>query len=675
MANDDDLHPSSDPLPEPISFSDPGPLHEPAAVPAPQPVAVPSRKSSSVRPAGERSGTAAGDDSLAGNSMSGNSMSPAKWQGKRVGNFRIMGFLGRGAMASVYRAEDLRLKRHVALKLFPTIITQGKKPIRLERFIREARSAAALDHPGIVRVYEADEYRGWYYIAMELVEGGPLGRLVESSGPFDAARAGHIGAEVGEALEFAHDHGIIHRDVKPDNILLARGGRAKLVDFGLAFRSDPSDRFHVIDEAVGTAFYMAPEICRGDGASALSDQYALAGTVWALLTGAPPYPGSTRAEVMEAHLNAPVPSLRKLRPDLPQGLCNAIEKGLAKRPEDRFMIVDQFAKVLRVYTIGASASGSGSAPVVVQEQQPQRRRAPGLPMTAARKRQLTYAAAGVGALLVAGAILFALSGDDAAPSAEQPTKATVAAAPVPADKPKVAPKPAAPAAPTGPVRDRHVFADFDDKGRGRFEYPPTSSGSTSGIIVGSTNTVAQDPARGWVQKLTLLDDPAKSTAPENPDGWFVRHVSGQRSTRVENLPRPTKGWIGFWAMTQAPAIRVAIALDNTADVTADRGIKQPLLADGQWHHYQWNLEDSSFWTRWLNGDGVIDTEDFTIDSIQLWGPNADAVVYLDDITHDVKGPIAPPDAGVTAAAGVSAAAGASAAPAPVAQPATTTPAP
>jgi hypothetical protein len=198
--------------------------------------------------------------------------------------------------------------------------------------------------------------------------------------------------------------------------------------------------------------------------------------------------------------------------------------------------------------------------------------------------------------------------------------------------------------PSGPVVDHHVFADFADKDRGTFKFPPTASGSTAGILTTSTNSVVQDPSRGWVQQLMILDDPAKSSTPENPDGWFLRHISGQRSSRAENLPRPTKGWIGFWAMTKAPGLRVAIAIDNEKDVTADRGIKQPLIADGQWHAYEWNLEDNAFWQPWLNGDGTIDGADFTIDSIQMWGPNADAVVYIDDVTHNAVGHLEAPKA-------------------------------
>lgn len=290
----------------------------------------------------------------------GGSSGVAPWQGKRVGPFRIVGFLGRGAMARVFRAEDMRLKRHVALKVFPTQVDSSKGPVRLQRFIREAKSGAALEHAGIVRVYEIGESNGVYYIAQELIEGGSIGRMLGANGPFDVMRACQVGAEVGEALEFAHDHGVVHRDVKPDNILLGRGGKVKLADFGLAFRNDPEDAGVSLEEAVGTAYFIAPEICRGQGATPLSDQYSLAATLWYLLTGTPPFKGQSRSDVIEQQVRATLPNLKELRPDLPDGLVKAITKALSKNPEQRYLSCDQFAKVLRLYTIGSADSNPES---------------------------------------------------------------------------------------------------------------------------------------------------------------------------------------------------------------------------------------------------------------------------------------------------------------------------
>lgn len=605
-----------------------------------------------VDPAANPNASTGPDGSIAPPTAEKPAASSSNWQGKRVGNFRILGFLGRGAMGRVFRAEDTRLKRHVALKVFPTQVEQGKGKVRLERFLREARSTAALDHPGIVHVYEADEFKGWYYIAMELVEGGPVGRMIEANGPFDTARACQIGAEVGEALEYAHDHGVIHRDVKPDNVLIARGGRAKLVDFGLAYRSDPTDNFHVIDEAVGTAFYIAPEICKGHGATPLSDQYSLAGTVWTLLTGAPPFAGQTREELIKHQVSTPLPKLRTLRADLPEGLCRAIEKGLAKKPEDRHINCEQFAKILRVYTIGssASASSSGLQPTVAAEPAattpPPIAYAPVKPKDSKRTLLIAGVAGGVALLGVAIFLLFGV-----APRSSPPPMTTVVTSPTPPPTPTpVARTPGPPVVTTPPKPagelppgDRFVYAGFADNSRGKFDYAPNASGSTQGILAASTNLITRDEERGLVQKLSIVDDPAKAKTPDGTDGWFVRSISGQHSRRDENVPRPTKGWLGLWLKTDAPGLRVSIAIDNTADVTADRGVPKPVVADGKWHCYEWNLEDNGEWQKWLGGDGIVnDTPDFTIDSIQLWGPNADATVLIDDVSHNATGHVATP---------------------------------
>lgn len=288
----------------------------------------------------------------------------ARWKGKKIGHFKLIDMLGRGAMAWVFRAEDLNLGRHVALKIFPTQVKKGETTTRLERFLREAKAQSTLEHPGIVRVFEAGESGGWCYIAMELVEGGSLEKLISASGPLDVVRAAQVIAEVGEALEFAHDHGVIHRDVKPANVMLARGGRAKLGDFGLAFRSDPSDSFYLNDEPVGTAFYIAPEVVRGKPATPQSDLYGLGATLYFLLTGNPPYAGSSRQKVIRQHLHAPVPDIREARPDVPDSLAQVIAKAMAKNPEDRFLSTEQFAKVLRVYTIGGGVGPSASGVVI-----------------------------------------------------------------------------------------------------------------------------------------------------------------------------------------------------------------------------------------------------------------------------------------------------------------------
>ncbi|MBI5382787.1 MAG: phosphodiester glycosidase family protein [Opitutae bacterium] len=189
------------------------------------------------------------------------------------------------------------------------------------------------------------------------------------------------------------------------------------------------------------------------------------------------------------------------------------------------------------------------------------------------------------------------------------------------------------------AQDIAVFSDFYAGDKGTFAYAPTASGSTQGVLATSTNTTVQSSSaysRGWFQRLTIRDDPAVSTVSENPTGgWFVRHLSGATGAPADNLSRPTLGYVGFWARTSTAGISAAIAVD--APSTADRGIKRALTADGQWHLYQWNLADPAQWQSWGGSDGLITGSAFTVDSIQLFGPNADAVVELDQIMHNTYG--------------------------------------
>lgn len=192
--------------------------------------------------------------------------------------------------------------------------------------------------------------------------------------------------------------------------------------------------------------------------------------------------------------------------------------------------------------------------------------------------------------------------------------------------------------------DYFVFADFFGGDPGNFSRDPGHSGSTAGILNTSSATtlaMANAPSVGWAQQLSIIDDPSINTVSENPDGgWFVRHVSGSSASRSQNTPRPTTGYIGLWAKTETPGVDISIAIDNTNNTTADRGLRQSLIPDGNWRLYEWNLEDDRHWEGWFQGDGKIDTVDFTIDSVQLFGPNSDAIVFFDAIAHNALGSLA-----------------------------------
>src|SRR5579864_6649108 len=183
--------------------------------------------------------------------VNGKSSAAPAWQGKRVGRFRLVAELGRGSMGRVLRAEDTLLHRQVAIKVLPKVLRRGSKTIAVERLLAEARAAATLDHPHVVTVYEVNESGGVYYIAMELLEGGSLRDIVKAAGPMDYQRACLLCADAADALAQAHASGIIHRDVKPANLLLTRNGRCKVADFGLARIDDAGDLSSVLPESVG----------------------------------------------------------------------------------------------------------------------------------------------------------------------------------------------------------------------------------------------------------------------------------------------------------------------------------------------------------------------------------------------------------------------------------------
>ena len=289
-----------------------------------------------------------------------------RWLGKKVGRFRLLALLGQGAMGRVFRAEDTMMGRHVALKVLPRAVKNGSVKVGPEMLIREARAAAAIEHPNAVQIFEVNQAGDVCYVAMELLEGGNLRDLVRAAGPMDLTRACLVCAEAAEALAAAHVAGVIHRDVKPANLMLSRPGRCKVVDFGLA-RLDEAGQGgaraadNSSSENVGTPQFIAPEILSGTPASAASDVYSLGGTLFYLVTGRPPYEAKSARDLLRMHMDAPVPDLRSYRPDASRALADALGKALAKRPAERWGSMEQFARVLRVHSIPTPAAESAGA--------------------------------------------------------------------------------------------------------------------------------------------------------------------------------------------------------------------------------------------------------------------------------------------------------------------------
>jgi ABC-type transport system substrate-binding protein len=253
---------------------------------------------------------------------------PIYGAGSEIGPYRIDALLGRGGMGVVYRAWDPRLDRPVALKLLSPELS-GDRHFRA-RFERESRLAASIDHGGIIPVYEAGEVDGQLYIAMRFVDGSDLAALLQAEGPLAPARALELVGQLASALDAAHERGLIHRDVKPSNALVAREGHVYLADFGLTKTSGP-DSVTASGQVMGTVAYMAPEVIRGEGPTSASDVYALGCVLFECLTGDVPFQGPNAASIIYGHLELPPPRI----PGLP-ALDDVFARALAKDPAERF---------------------------------------------------------------------------------------------------------------------------------------------------------------------------------------------------------------------------------------------------------------------------------------------------------------------------------------------------
>lgn len=283
------------------------------------------------------------------------------WQGKRLGKFRLLSLLGKGAMGKVFLAEDTTLHRQVALKIMTVREGPERDYKKIQQFVREARAAARLNHPNIVNVLEIDEQKDMLYIAMDLVEGGDVKRLIDTGGALAPAKACDLAADAADALAFGHRLGVVHRDIKPSNLMLTRAGRCKVADFGLAELNDPNDDFRLPAGVIGTPKYMSPEAARARPATAASDQYSLGCTVWHMLTGQPVFHAANFRDVLRMQVEDKPPRLSKLCPDLPKSLTEAVEKSIAKDPADRHADLETFAKLLRTHSITLGPSGNSAS--------------------------------------------------------------------------------------------------------------------------------------------------------------------------------------------------------------------------------------------------------------------------------------------------------------------------
>ncbi|MBV9464272.1 MAG: serine/threonine protein kinase [Verrucomicrobiae bacterium] len=265
--------------------------------------------------------------------------------GKRLGNFVVGKEIGRGGMGTIYLAEHAAIGRKVAVKFLGKALVSD--PVYLDLFLREARSAAHLNHPGIVQVYDAGSLDPQtHYLMMEFVDGKDLQSILHDCGVLEPRQAVHVIRQAAEALEYAHQKGFIHRDVKPENLLWLADGSIKICDLGLAKLAGETGLATQVGSVMGSPLYMAPErLSESPKIDGRVDVYSLGATFFHLLTGRIPYTG-TPPVIMSQHLSGPLPDPRELVPTLDPSLTSIIAKMMAKKPGDRFQTMGQVVQAL-----------------------------------------------------------------------------------------------------------------------------------------------------------------------------------------------------------------------------------------------------------------------------------------------------------------------------------------
>ena len=265
--------------------------------------------------------------------------------GKSLKNrYYIISSIGEGGMAEVYLANDVINKREVAIKIIKD--STSLDPLNIARFQREARASAALRHDSIIEIYDVDEYHGKPYMVMEYVKGESLKELLKKRGTFTPVEACDIIYQLSDALHHAHEHGVIHRDVKPQNVMIKNDGAIKLGDFGIALVND-APHLTQKDIVLGSVHYMAPEVAQGKSATIQSDVYSLGITFFELLTGKLPFNDNNAVNIAIKQIGEPLPSVRKYRPDIDKRIEKVINKACSKELRGRYINMRELKKDLQ----------------------------------------------------------------------------------------------------------------------------------------------------------------------------------------------------------------------------------------------------------------------------------------------------------------------------------------
>ena len=346
--------------------------------------------------------------------------------GKTFEKCRIIAKLGTGGMGSVWLAEHFGLGRKVAVKILPP--EMGRDPEYVARFMREATTAGRMEHPNIVQIHDVGYAEGRHFIVMQYVDGESLSTVVDHLGAMDPKDAAKIAAGMLRGLQHAHEEGVVHRDVKPDNVLIAKGDEPKLLDFGLAIETETALQITKDGMVVGTPYYLAPEQARGQKATPLCDVYAAGVTLYYLLTGKRPFVGATALAVLNKHIHEPPVPPMKHRPAIPKPLNDIVLKMMAKKPAERYQSAGAAADDLESFLKGKQIQ----VKVPVHVQLPWGLQLPPALASLSRNQLIALASTAGGLLvLLLGLLIVAFTGGKAPP-------------------PSVVARPAAPAAPAGP---------------------------------------------------------------------------------------------------------------------------------------------------------------------------------------------------------------------------------
>ena len=594
--------------------------------------------------------------------------------GNRLGNYDIVEEIGRGGMAVVYRAYQRSLNRHVAIKVLAPQLSFDQQFV--ERFQREARAAAKLQHPSIVVIHDVAHQQGIYFLVMELLEGRTLKQLIEQKGSLSPERAARIAEQVASALDYARQHGFVHRDVKPANIFVGKDDRTTLTDFGIAKAASETQHLTRTGMLIGTPEYMSPEQAEGGQVDYRTDLYALGVVLYQMLAGRVPFQSTTPHATLHAVIYEPPPPLRQLRPSLSPAVESVVMKSIAKQPAQRYQGGSAMAAALKAALAG-QPTGAIVAPLPRPTAPPPR---PAAPPTRRRSPAVwLFAALAVLLVLILAAIFLLLNGDtgpeEATPVATliviRETSTTVSGT---ATEPASTPEPIS--TPTSMTTDTQPPPTHSPLPPTATPIPPTDTQpAPTDTPLPPTDTPPPPPAR--FGRLAF-----SSNRDGNPEIYVVELTGGSPVRLTKNN---ANDWLPDWS---PDGTRIAFTSYRTGSydlwvMRADGSAQTSWVATGSWDDYpRWapdgqrlslsttaitqgvpnseifvrrpngslhqvthsTAEDQ--WADWSPGGRIIFTEGYKDSSDwDIYTVNADGSnrsVWLDDANCDVQ-PIWSPD--------------------------------